>query len=136
MPRRGRTTPPPQMTQPPSGPAPASVTDADMDAARSSGQATPLGQVISYVMRYQDAWWIRGNGRWLQSTAALSAILDNESARITAQDAIVARRAAIRAAVALARDTAASAGDATGQTAPGPPPGGTPGPRARKHNQS
>ena len=107
-----------------------------MDAALASGQATPLGQVISYVMRYRDTWWIRGNGRWLQSTAALSAILDKESVRIAGQDAIVARRAAIRAAIALARDTAASTGDAPGPTAPDPPRAATPGPRARNHDQS
>jgi hypothetical protein len=106
MPRRHRSaTPPPG---PPDPSPPASVSDREMDTAIAVGQATPLGQVIRYIMRYQDTWWVRGYGSWLAADTELGTLLDSESERLQAQDAAVARRAAIRAAIALTRHSTAT----------------------------
>jgi hypothetical protein len=101
MPRRHRPASPPP--GPPDPSPPASISDREMDEAIAAGHATPLGQVIRYIMRYQDTWWVRGNGSWLAAGTELGTLLDSESERLRAQDAAVARRAAIRAAIALTR---------------------------------
>jgi hypothetical protein len=113
MPRRSHRAPPP------AAPPPASVSDREMDTAIAAGRATPLGDVIRYIIRYRGTWWVRGNGRWLAADTALGTLLDGESERMRAQDAAVARRAAIRGAIALTR--ASTGTDAEhGQHEPGP----------------
>jgi hypothetical protein len=113
MPRRRR----PASTTPAASP-PASVSDREMDTAIAAGQATPLGDVIRYIIRYKDIWWVRGNGGWLAADTALGTLLDGESERVRAQDAAVARRAAIRGAIALTR--ASTGTDAEHGQQPGP----------------
>src|SRR5450755_884834 len=109
MPRR-RTTPPAQAGQPATPSPPRILTDADMDAAAASGQATPLGQVITFIMRHQDTWWLSTQAGWLPVPPHLSSILDRESDRIQGQDAIIASRATIRGLITLARDATATPG--------------------------
>jgi hypothetical protein len=75
-----------------------------MDAATTSGQATPLGQVIPFIRRYQDTWWLSTQAGWLPVPPHLAVTLDKESERIQAQDAIIASRATIRGLITLARD--------------------------------
>jgi hypothetical protein len=82
-----------------------------MDAAIAAGQATPLGQVITFIMRYQDAWWLSTQSGWLLIPPHLTTILDRESERIQAQDAIIASRATIRGIITLARDAPATQGE-------------------------
>jgi hypothetical protein len=111
MPRR-RTTPPAQAGQPATpSPPPVILTDADMDAAIAAGQAVPLGQVITFIMRYQDSWWLSTQAGWLPVPPHLSTILDRESERIRGQDAIIASRATIRGLITLARDATAAPGE-------------------------
>jgi hypothetical protein len=112
MPRR-RTTPPARATGHPATPSlpPAVLSDADMDAAIAAGQATPLGQVITFIMRYQDTWWLSTRAGWLLVPPHLTTILDRESERIRGQDAIIASRATIRGLITLARDATATPGE-------------------------
>ncbi|HEY1619732.1 MAG TPA: hypothetical protein VGG25_19075 [Streptosporangiaceae bacterium] len=88
---------------------PVILTDADMDAAAASGQAIPLGQVITFIMRYQDRWWLSTHIGWLPVPASLVPTLDRESERIRAQDAHVTRQVAIRSLIALARHASGQA---------------------------
>ena len=103
---------------PPAASPPASISDREMDTAIAAGQATPLGNVIRYIIRYRGTWWVRGNGSWLAADTALGTLLDGESDRMRAQDAAVARRAAIRGAIALTR--ASTGTDAEHGQQPGP----------------
>lgn len=75
------------------------ISHAEMNAACDQDLAVPLGQVIRYILRYLDHWWVPFEGGWLRADPTLAAMLDADSARMTAQDAIVARNAAIRAAI-------------------------------------
>jgi hypothetical protein len=110
--KRRRTTPLAQAGQPAApGPPPIVIADADMDAAAASGQASPLGQVITFIMRYQDTWWLSTQAGWLPIPPQLSSILDRESERIRGQDAIIASRATIRGLITLARDATATPGE-------------------------
>jgi hypothetical protein len=119
MPRR-RTTPPASATGHPSSPSPprAILADADMDAAIAAGQATPLDQVITFIMSYQATWWLSTQARWLPVPQHLSTILDRESERIRGQDAIIASHATIRGLITLARDATAALGDQPRQDTP------------------
>jgi len=111
MPRR-RTAPPAQAGGQPASasPLPAILSDADMDAASASGQATPLGDVITFIMRYRDTWWLSTQAGWLPVPPHLRTVLDRESARIRAQDTVIASRATIRGLITLARDATATPG--------------------------
>jgi hypothetical protein len=97
----------PASTAPVVSQPPAVLSDTDMDTARAAGQATPLGDVITFIQHHQGFWWLSTKDGWLRIPPPLSDVLDTESRRIQAQDAAVARRAAIREAIALAREAAA-----------------------------
>ncbi|MET8139876.1 hypothetical protein ABZU32_06145 [Sphaerisporangium sp. NPDC005288] len=80
---------------------PVIISHADMNKAFDRGLVSPLGQTIAYAVRYQDTWWIHFEKGWIRTDKKLADMLDAEAARITAQDAIVARNAAIRAATQI-----------------------------------
>jgi hypothetical protein len=86
----------------PSPGLPLAVTHAEIDAAYRSGLAVPLGQAISWLMRYRDAWWVVYERGWLRVTDELiDADLDQFAARLTATDAAAARDTAVRGALGL-----------------------------------
>lgn len=73
----------------------------DMNTATDQGQVTVLGTTAGYVVRYRDAWWIADDRGWVRVTVTdIAAALDAEKQRLEIQDAIVARTAAIQAAIA------------------------------------
>jgi hypothetical protein len=73
----------------------------DMNTATDQGHVTVLGTTAGYVVRYQDAWWIADDRGWVRVTVAdIAAALDAEKQRLEIQDVIVARTAAIQAAIA------------------------------------
>jgi regulator of RNase E activity RraA len=72
----------------------------DMNKATDHGQVTVLGSTAGYVVKYRDAWWIADDRGWVRVIVAdIAAVLDAEHDRMTAQDAMIARTAAIRAAL-------------------------------------
>ncbi len=75
------------------------LSHAEMNTAHEQGLVQPLAQTVGYVVTYRGAWWICYEGGWIRADPELAAALDAEAERITAQDAIIARNAAIRAAV-------------------------------------
>lgn len=79
-------------------PAPMIITHAEMNTAYDQGLVQPLGQTVAFAVHYQGTWWINYEGGWIRTDKALADTLDAESARMTAQDALIARNAAIRAA--------------------------------------
>lgn len=74
------------------------ISHAEMNAAYQKGLVTPLGQRIAYAVHYDDTWWIHYEGGWIRTDQTLADTLDAEAERITAQDTIIARNAAIRQA--------------------------------------
>lgn len=90
------------------------ISHAEMNTARDQNLAEPLGQVIGYILRYLSSWWIPFEGGWIRADPALTAMLDAEAARMTAQDAIIARNAAIRAAVNAVQMNGDGEGDKSG----------------------
>jgi hypothetical protein len=87
--------------QPSDGALPLTLRFADMNAATDNGLVTILGSTAGFVVRYQDAWWIADDQGWVRVVVdEVAAILDAEHERLLTQNAIVARNAAIRAAVA------------------------------------
>jgi hypothetical protein len=78
------------------------VTHTAMNAAYDDGEAVPLGQSISWLVRYRAAWWVVCERGWLRITDELTAAdLDRTAARLTEADAITARETAIRGALGL-----------------------------------
>jgi regulator of RNase E activity RraA len=72
----------------------------DMNKATEHGQVTVLGSTAGYVVKYRDAWWIADDRGWVRVIVDdIAAVLDAEHERTSAQDAIIARNAAIRAAI-------------------------------------
>jgi hypothetical protein len=88
--------------EPPATPPPASeppltiISHAEMNAAMDQGLATPLGRSIGFAVHFQGTWWIHYEGGWIRTDQELADRLDEEAVRITEQDAIAARNAAIR----------------------------------------
>jgi hypothetical protein len=73
-------------------PLPVAVTHAQMNAAYDSGEAVPLGQSVSWLVRWCDAWWVVYEGGWLRVTDELTAEeLDRAACRLAQGEAIVAR---------------------------------------------
>jgi hypothetical protein len=57
-----------------------------MNAAYDRGEAVPLAHSISWLTRYQDAWWVVYEGGWLRITDELTiADIDDRAARLTAE---------------------------------------------------
>jgi hypothetical protein len=76
---------------------PLAVTHAEMNAAYDSGEAVPLGQSVSWLVRYREAWWVVYERGWLRIADEITAAdLDQAAARLA------------RAAAEVARDTAQS----------------------------
>lgn len=91
------------------GTLPLGITHAEMNAAYDQGTAVPLADTISWLVRYQDHWWVVYERGWLRITDTLTAAdLDDTAARITPSQARVARDTQIRATLALTPDPAAS----------------------------
>jgi hypothetical protein len=71
---------------------PLAVTHAEMNAAYDSGEAVPLGQSVSWLVRYRDAWWVVYERGWLRIADEITAAdLDQAAARLTRAEAAVAR---------------------------------------------
>lgn len=84
-----------------------------MDAAYEAGEAVPLGQAISWLARYRDAWWVVYERGWLRVTEkSTEADLDQLAARLTTAEAAAACDAAIRGALGLAPGQDPPAGSA------------------------
>jgi len=78
---------------------------ADMDAAVGNGQAIALSQVITFIRRYRDTWWLSTEAGWFPILAPVAVTLDQHAERIR-QPAIekAANHAAVRAVIELARE--------------------------------
>jgi regulator of RNase E activity RraA len=89
-----------QTTQLPDGELPLVLSFDEMNTATGHGQVTVLGSTAGYVVKYRDAWWIADNRGWVRVIVDdVAAVFDAEHDRMSAQDAIIARNAAIRAAL-------------------------------------
>ena len=88
-----------QLTSAESVTPPVIISHAEMSRAIERGLVSPLGRTIAYAVHYQDTWWIHFEKGWIRTDKELADMLNAEASRITAQDAIVARNAAIRAAI-------------------------------------
>lgn len=49
------------------------LTHSEMNAALDRGEAVPLAATMTWLMRYQDAWWVIYEGGWVQVTDELAA---------------------------------------------------------------
>ena len=56
----------------------------EMNAAYLSGQAVPLAQSVSWLVRYQGSWWVVYEHGWLRVTDDLvEADIDTCASRLT-----------------------------------------------------
>ena len=56
----------------------------EMNAAYLSGQAVPLAQSVSWLVRYRGSWWVVFEGGWLRITDDLvEADIDTCAFRLT-----------------------------------------------------
>jgi hypothetical protein len=63
-----------------------------MNAAYDSGEAVPLGQSVSWLVRYRQAWWVVYERGWLRIADDITAAdLDQAAARLTQAEAGAAR---------------------------------------------
>jgi hypothetical protein len=73
------------------------VTHAAMNAAYDNGEAVPLGQSISWIVRYRDAWWVVYEHGWLRITdEPTTADLDRIAPRLNRADVTAASTDASR----------------------------------------
>jgi hypothetical protein len=78
-------------------PVPLAVTYAEMNAAYDSGEAVQLGQSVSWLVRYRDAWWVVYERGWLRITDDITAAdLDQAAARLTQAEAAASRDTGLR----------------------------------------
>jgi hypothetical protein len=78
-----------------------------MNAHLADGQAAPLSQVVPFIARYNDTWWLSTQAGWLPVAPPIAAILDKHAQRLRQQDTMIAaNQAAIRAVIDLARNVA------------------------------
>ena len=81
---------------------PLSMTHKEMDSARARGEATPLAAGVTWIARYQDAWWIAYEGGWLRVTdEPLRDDLDRASSRLAAAGSATARLNILRQSLAI-----------------------------------
>ena len=67
---------------------PLAVTHAEMNAAYDTGEAVPLGQSVSWLVRYRHAWWVVYERGWLRVTdTATAEDLDHSAARLAEAEA-------------------------------------------------
>ena len=56
----------------------------EMNTAYLSGRAVPLAQSVSWLVRYQESWWVVYEGGWLRVTDDLvEADIDSCASRLT-----------------------------------------------------
>jgi hypothetical protein len=107
MPRRQARTPGPATQPALAAPQPAAISSPDMNAYLANGQAEPLSQVVPFIARYRDTWWLSTQAGWLPVTAPIAAVLDKHAQRLRQQDTMIAaNQATIRAVIDLARHAA------------------------------
>jgi hypothetical protein len=71
---------------------PLAVTHVEMNAAYDSGEAVPLGQSVSWLVRYRSAWWVVYERGWLRIADEITAAdLDQAAARLAQAEAAAAR---------------------------------------------
>ena len=59
------------------------VSHAAMNSAYLSGDAVPLDQTVSWLVRYRDAWWVVYEDGWLRVTDGLTAAdIDQAATRL------------------------------------------------------
>ncbi len=98
---RARATDP-QAT--PAVPRNAAISSAEMDGHVARGQAVPLSQVVPFIVRYQDSWWLSTQAGWLPIASSIAAVLDKHAERLRRHDAVIAaNQATIRAVIDRAR---------------------------------
>ena len=85
---------------------PGSINGSDMAAAVTNGQAAPLSQAVSFIVRYQGTWWLQTQSGWITVRPAIAATLDEHAQRMRQHDAKIA---AIRAIIDLVREAAGPA---------------------------
>jgi hypothetical protein len=77
---------------PPAPELPLAISHAQMNAAYDAGEAVPLAQSCSWLVRYQDAWWVVYEHGWLRVTDdATAEDLDQAARRLTQAEEIADR---------------------------------------------
>jgi hypothetical protein len=86
-------------------PPPETISAADMDDAVLAAEAAAFSQVITFIRRYQEIWWLSTPAGWLQIRPPVATVLDEHAERMR-QPAHkrVANAASIRAVIELARE--------------------------------
>jgi hypothetical protein len=80
------------------------VSSADMDGHMANGRAVPLSQVIPFIIRYENAWWLSTQAGWLPIAPSIAAVLDKHAERMRQHDAVIAaNQATIRTVIDRAR---------------------------------
>jgi hypothetical protein len=71
----------------------------EMNAAYLSGQAVPLAQSVSWLVRHQGSWWVVFERGWLRITDDLvEADIDTCASRLTKAPGDIAREGGAQAA--------------------------------------
>lgn len=59
------------------------LTHQQIEAAIRRGEAVPLAATVTWLIRYQDAWWVVYEGGWVKVTDALTTSdIDHASRRL------------------------------------------------------
>ena len=86
---------------------PAVTSSEDMDGHLANGRAVPLSQVVPFIVRYQDIWWLSTQAGWLPIAPSIAAVLDKHAERMRQHDAMIAaNQATIRTVIDRARQAA------------------------------
>jgi hypothetical protein len=81
-----------------------------MEAAVAAGQAAAFSQVITFIHRYQETWWISTDSGWLPVRPPIAVSLDERAERMRQPARKNAANAAvIRAVIELAREATQAA---------------------------
>jgi hypothetical protein len=63
-----------------------------MNAAYDKGEATPLAASMTWLIRYQDSWWVVYERGWLRITdTATAGDLDQAATRLTQAESTTTR---------------------------------------------
>lgn len=77
----------------------------EMNAAYLSGRAVPLAQSVSWLVRYQESWWVVYEGGWLRVTDDLvAADIDSCASGLTESAGDTAREVGLHAGGSHSRD--------------------------------
>lgn len=83
------------------------IASIDMDEHVANGRAVPLSQVVPFIVRYQDIWWLSTQAGWLPIAPSIAAVLDKHAGRMRQHDAVIAaNQATIRTVIDRARQAA------------------------------